>query len=44
VAASRPRSSVPLPPPVPPLFKVNPVLFPVDPCWIVHPCSCVKDV
>ena len=44
VSASRPCSSVPIPPPVPPLFKVNPVLFPVDPCWIVHPCSCVKDV
>ena len=28
----------------PPLLKVNPLLFPVDPCWIVHPCSCVKDI
>ena len=39
-----PRSTGPLPPLVPPLFKVNPLLFPVDPCWIVHPCSCVKDI
>ena len=25
-------------------LKVNPLLFSVDPCWIFHPCSCVKDV
>ena len=24
--------------------QVNPLLFLVDPCWIVHPCSCVKDI